>query len=164
MRRNKYILSVLATLLIASGCILLVRSLVDSGEGDDPNPYSDISSNELANQIRKLVEEEGWHIFDLDQTERLASEALSHEDEEFRHVDHVIGFQVNSMKIITWIVGQNGAATVAHVRMYGSKYDLSYEKLFAVLRPVVPFSSAGRPPLDYQKGEQDADGDADEAF
>jgi hypothetical protein len=164
MRRNKYILSVLATLLIAFGCILLFRNSIDSGEGLDPNPYSDISSNELANQIRDLVEEEGWHIFSPGQTERLASEALSYEDEEFRYVDHVIGFQVNSMTIVTWIVGQNGAATEAHVRMYGNKYDLSYEKLFDILRPVVPFSSAGRPPLNSQTGEQVGDGDAEEAF
>ena len=142
------------TLLVSLGCVALIYSLINKGGKVDPNPFSNISSDDLANKIMGFIQREGCHLIPLAETKYLASEAIAYEEEPFSGVDRVVAYRTDSMTVITWIVGQDGAAEVAHVRQYGSEFDLSAEKLFIMLRPLVTYSSAGGPPLSSQKGEQ----------
>jgi hypothetical protein len=144
----------MANFLVAITCITLVSIWINKPNDLDANPISGMSSEELAKQIKGLADDEDWYIYSTSGTERMASEAITYDKEIFGHIDHVIAIRVNSMTVITWIVGQGGAAKVAHVRMYGDSYDLGYEKLFGILRPLVPFSSAGGPQLESKSGEQ----------
>ena len=152
---SKFKNNIVATFLVVSGLICIIQILVHHRQGRDPNPFSDVSVNSLATTIEQFVARQGWLVVPQPEADRLASEARAYEKKDLGDAARVIVIRTDSSNVIVWIAEQNGVATVAHVRIYGD-YDLGIENLFAVLRPLVPYSSAGGPPLASEEGEQAA--------